>query len=199
MSPLRQWRTQQNQGLNSLLVWVGATAPKIMRFCIYLCQLFTKPSSSFFNYSHFHYLSLSLEKFNLAALPVGQKFSYRLLTLDRCVCKMAEVTIILLEFTFLFFLHFYLYLKLSFLLTAFCLPDPFFLLVLQKSSPTKFQTTQSEFSYQALQDRWNPLLFLWHRWLKYLYQLPIKSITPQRSIWTLSCTSYSLRAYTPIF
>lgn len=160
-----------NQGLNSLLVWVGATASKVMRFCVYLCQLFTKSSNSFFNYSHFHHLSASLGKFDLAGLPVGQKFSYRFLTLDGWVCKMAEVIMNLLAFTFLFlfFLHFCLYLNLSFLLAAFCLPGLFILLVLQKSSPIKFQATQSEFSYQALQDRWNPLLFLWHRWLKYLY------------------------------
>lgn len=156
-----------NQGLNSPLVWVGVTAPKVMTFCTYLCQLFTKSSSSFFNYSHFHHLSPSFKKFNLAALPVGQKFSYRFLTLDGWVCKMAGVTMNLLAFTFpfLFFLHFYLHLILSFL-TAFCPPDPFILLVLQKSPPIKFQTTQAEFSYQALHDRWNSLLFLWHRWLK---------------------------------
>lgn len=137
-----------NQGLNSLPVWVGATAPKLMRFCTYLCQLFPRSSSSFFNYFYFHRLSPSLEKFNLAALPVGQKSSYRLLTLDRWACKMAKVTMNLLPFTFLFFffLHFYLSLNLFYLLTAFCLPAPFIFFVLQKSSLIKFQTTQSEFS-----------------------------------------------------
>ena len=137
-----------NQGLNSLPLWVGVIAPKLMRFCTYLCQLFTQSSSSFFNYFHFHHLSLLLEKFNLVALPVGQKSSYGLLTLDRWVCKMAEVTMNPLAFTFLFFffLHFCLSLNLFYLLTAFCLPAPFILFVLQKSSPIKFQTTQSEFS-----------------------------------------------------
>lgn len=116
-----------NQGLNSLLVWVGETAPKLTGFCIYLCQLFTKSSSSFSNYCPFHHLSPSIEKFDLAALPVGQRFSYRLLILDGWVCKMAEVTMNLLAFTFpfLFFLHFYLYLNLSFF-DSFLSPSPIY-------------------------------------------------------------------------
>lgn len=151
-----------NQGLNSVPVWMGATAPKLMRFCTCLCQPLTQSSSSFFNYYfHCHHLSPSLEKLNLAALPVGQKSSYWLLTLDSWACNTAEVTVNPLAFTFLvfIFLCFYLSLNLFNLLAAFCLPAPFILFVLQKSSPTKFQTTQSEFSYQALQDSWNPLLF----------------------------------------
>lgn len=53
-----------------------------------------------------------------------------------------------LAFSFLvfFLLHFCLSWNLCHLLTAFCLPAPFIPFVLQKSSPIKFQTTQSEFS-----------------------------------------------------
>lgn len=159
-----------NQGLNSLVVWVGETAPKLMRFCSYLCQLFTKASSSFSNYSHFHHLSPSLEKFNLAALPVGQRFSYRLLILDGWVCKMAEVTMNLLAFTFpfLFFLHFYLYLNLFFI-DCFLPPSPIYSPCVTEKFFHKIPNYTISVSYQALQNRWNPLLFLWHRRLKYLY------------------------------
>lgn len=124
MSLLCQCRTWQTKGwIHFQCEW----APKLMRFCTYLWQLFIQSSSSFFNYFHFHRLSPSLEKFNLAALPEGQKSSYGLLTLDRWACEMAEVTMNPLAFTllFFFFLHFYLSLHLLFT-DSFLSPSPIY-------------------------------------------------------------------------